>query len=136
MNVIPFPQGGGNSKPKRALIVEDESLMALLLEHLLQELGYDVVGICASIHDALSLINKESFDFAILDINLRGVESYEVADKLDDHRIPFIISTGYDALKLLKPYREYPTLQKPYELQSLKIELNKLHGFHKKKILT
>jgi len=136
MNVIPFPRSGGNSNPKRVLIVEDESLMALLLEHLLQELGYEVVGICASIHDALSFIDKEFFDLAILDINLRGIESYEVADKLDDHRVPFIFSTGYDVVKLLKPYREYPTLQKPYEMQSLKSELENLPFFQKKKILT
>jgi CheY-like chemotaxis protein len=132
MNVIPFPQRG-IIKSKRALIIEDESLMSLLLEYLLQVLGYTVVGMCPSIEESVSFIEKEQFDFAVVDINLRGSDAYSVADKLTDSGIPFIFSTGYDIVKLLKPYREYPTLHKPYELKSLKTALEQLLSLPKEK---
>ena len=54
---------------RRALIVEDEILVALDIENALRELGIEVVGIAADSQSALSMANN--VDFALVDINLR-----------------------------------------------------------------
>ena len=60
-----------NDAPRRRLlIVEDEMLIAMLVEQMAQDLGYDVVGPALTVDEALSLIQRETFDCAILDMNL------------------------------------------------------------------
>jgi CheY-like chemotaxis protein len=58
---------------KRVLIVEDEALVAMLLEGLLEEYGCDVVGPCSTLQSALDVVRTQTFDLAVLDVNLRGL---------------------------------------------------------------
>jgi hypothetical protein len=56
---------------------------------------------------------------AILDVNLNGDAVYPVAEVLARREIPFIFSTGYGERGLAETYRDRPTLQKPFQLDTL-----------------
>ena len=80
---------------KRVLIVEDESLIAMLAEDFLIELGATVIGPATSIDDAIALIATQEIDAAVLDLNIRGERSDRVADALRLRGIPIVCATGY-----------------------------------------
>ena len=105
---------------RRILVVEDEALVALLLEDMLAEDDAVVVGPAANVEAALALIETEAFDAAVLDVNLDGQMSYPVADALLARAIPFVFSTGYASNRLQEGYREFPALQKPYHATELR----------------
>jgi CheY-like chemotaxis protein len=104
---------------RRVLLVEDEMMVAWLLEEMLSDLGCAVVGPAASIKQALAMLDTEAIDVAVLDVNLNGQLSYPVADALVARGVPFVFSTGYHQDRLLERYRTFPALQKPYQLSEL-----------------
>jgi DNA-binding NtrC family response regulator len=108
---------------RRALLVEDEMLVAWLIEDMLADLGCAVIGPASSVNQALAMIDAEAVDAAVLDLNLNGQMSYPVADAL---AAPFIISTGYDKDTLPDDYRACPVLQKPFQRSELSDALAKL----------
>ena len=87
---------------RRALLVEDEPIVAWLLKDMLVDLGCSVVGPAADVNQALAMIDAESIDVAVLDVNLRGQMSYPIADVLVARGVPFVFSTGYDKDRLGK----------------------------------
>jgi CheY-like chemotaxis protein len=95
------------------LVVEDEMLIAMMLEGMLKAMGHRVIK-AARVGKALGLVATEAIDFAILDINLAGETSYKVAEELCRRGIPFAFSTGYAAEALRAEFREFPLLRKPY----------------------
>jgi CheY-like chemotaxis protein len=103
----------------RALVVEDEVIVGMLLEDMLGELGCDVVAISTHLDEALGLARTLDIDFALLDINLDGRQSFPVADVLRERGVPFLFATGYGANILKPPYSGTPTLQKPFQLADL-----------------
>lgn len=100
---------------RRILVIEDEMLIALMLQNLLEELGHHVVGRAATVADALAIIetHTQAIDAATLDVDLAGEHSNAVADVLNAHGIPFIIITGYDELKILAGFHGRPVVNKP-----------------------
>jgi CheY-like chemotaxis protein len=104
---------------KRVLVVEDESLLALLMAEHIVELGYLAVGPACTISEARHLATAASFECALLDLNLNGVISHEIADILSRRQIPFMFVTGYT-----KPpvgiYDNVPVLHKPFQLDDLR----------------
>jgi DNA-binding response OmpR family regulator len=104
---------------KRAMIVEDEFLLALSLEDDLQAAGATVVGPYSTLSATLEAIGRESFDFAVLDVNLNGEMSYAAADALLDKGAPFILVSGYSSANLPARYRELRRLSKPYDTARL-----------------
>jgi CheY-like chemotaxis protein len=78
----------------RVLIVEDEMMVAMLLEDMLAEIGYTPVGPAVRIEPALKLVEQGGFDIAILDVNLDGHDSYPIADALAARSIPFVFASG------------------------------------------
>ena len=104
---------------RRALVVEDEVIVGMLLEDMLGELGCEVVAISTHLEEALQLARTLDFDFALLDINLDGKQSFPVADVLRERQVPFLFATGYGAKILKPPYSGTPTLQKPFQLGDL-----------------
>jgi CheY-like chemotaxis protein len=104
---------------RRVLLVEDEIIVAWLLEDMLADLGCVVVGPAASVNQALAMIDTEAIDAAVLDVNLNGQMSYPIADALAAHGVPFVFSTGYHKDRLLERYRTLPALQKPFHLSEL-----------------
>src|SRR4051794_22900016 len=80
---------------RRVLVVEDEMIVAWLLQDMLADLGCAVVGPAARVSQALAMIDAEAIDAAVLDVNLNGQKSYPVADALAARGMPFVFSTGY-----------------------------------------
>ena len=101
------------------LIVEDEAIVAMLLEDLLQEFGCHVVEIASRVDTALVSVAARIFDVAILDVNLKGETSYPVADLLNLREIPFLFATGYGIQVIPEKYRRHTVLQKPFRKQDL-----------------
>ncbi|GLS28436.1 Response regulator receiver domain-containing protein [Mesorhizobium albiziae] len=90
------------------------------LEDLLTEMGFEVVGPANHLRDAIELAREEQIDFAVLDINVAGAQSFPVADILRNRNIPFVFSTGYGAEGLVDGYRNEVVLRKPYGPQELR----------------
>ena len=111
---------------RRVLVVEDEVLVAWLLEDMLADLGCAVLGPAASVKQALAMIDAEAIDVAVLDVNLNGQLSYPIADALAARGVPFVFSTGYDKDRMLDGYKTFPVLQKPFHQSELSDILAKL----------
>jgi CheY-like chemotaxis protein len=105
---------------KRILVVEDELMIRMLLEDMLGELGYTVAAEAARIEEALEAAKNADFDIAILDVNLNGQPISPVADALVARGMPFVFATGYGERGLPEPYRDRPTLKKPFQMEGLK----------------
>ena len=103
----------------RILIVEDEILVAMLLEDIVTDLGHEPVGPMMRLQPALAAAEGMDFDFAILDVNLAGQQSFPVADRLMRRGIPFIFASGYGRAGLTAAYAGIPVLQKLYDAQQI-----------------
>jgi DNA-binding NtrC family response regulator len=104
---------------RRILIVEDETMVSMLLEDMLTERGYQPLGPAARLEDALKMAEEEPLDAALLDINLNGHQIYPVADVMARRGIPFIFVTGYGDDGIVEQYRHRPVLQKPFRRDDL-----------------
>lgn len=100
---------------KCILIVEDEPLVAMLLEDMLIDVGVQVVGPATTIEQAVALVQSEKIDGAILDVNLNGKHSVAVADALRDGGVPFLFATGYGSANFDAPHNQAPVIAKPYQ---------------------
>lgn len=109
-----------SEKEMRILIVEDEFLVAMLLEDLLSEIGYSSVTCITRLDKALQFVDQTPLDLAILDVNLGGEQSFPIAEVLRRRGIPFIFATGYGAEGLVGEFHNELVLQKPYEPVELK----------------
>ena len=113
---------------RRVLVVEDEMTIALMIEEMLHDLGAQVIGPESRLDAALRLAGEAPIDAAILDVNIRGGNSYPVADILAERGIPFIFCSGYNEWALEERHRDRPRLMKPYSLKELEDQLIKLLG--------
>src|SRR6476469_3498155 len=106
----------------RVLVVEDETLVAMMMEDLLADMGCIVVGAAATIAQALMLLSNPAFriDGAILDVNLGGEKVFPVADVLEQQGIPFVFATGYGKGGLEPRHAERPVIAKPFGYEPLK----------------
>ncbi len=105
---------GRSAELRRALVVEDEIMVAMYVEDLLTELGFEVAGLATGLDQALPLAREGTFDFAVLDINLAGQVSFPVADVLRERGIPFLFASGYSSKGLNEAYRDAVRIQKPF----------------------
>ena len=112
--------------PKRVLVVEDEMLVAMLVEDLVEELGHEVAASAAHLEEALRLAGSADFDVAILDLNLGGQRSVAVADVLAERSIPFMFASGYGAAGLPPEHRDAVVVQKPFAADDLSAALERL----------
>ena len=103
----------------KVLVVEDEGIIALLLEDMLTELGHDMVASAANVEDARAEAANRQIDLAILDVNLGRQSSYPLASDLSAKGIPFILATGYGRSGLDEEWRGGVVLQKPFEVKAL-----------------
>ena len=109
-----------DARPLKVLVVEDESLVALDIENMLEEMGCTVVASVPRLVKALELASRLDLDLAVLDINLAGEVVYPLAFRLAERGIPFLFSTGYSTADLPPELRDRPILRKPVMLASLK----------------
>jgi CheY-like chemotaxis protein len=103
----------------RVLIVEDESLLVMVLEDLLPELGYAVAATAHSVDTALEATDAHDPDLAILDINLAGTASFAIADELDRRGIPYLFASGYGRGALPERHAGAVLVRKPFGRQDL-----------------
>ncbi len=104
----------GGADRKRILLVEDEAMIAMLVEDMLEDLGFETVGPALHIESALRLAETERLDAAILDVNMGEQRSYCVAKVLNRRGIPYIFATGYGADGIEAGHSPARVLQKPY----------------------
>ena len=98
----------------RILVVEDEAMIAMLIEDQLDELGCIVATQAASVSEGLAAVAATPVDAAVLDVNLRGEFSYVIADALAARHVPYLFITGYGQCGLDPAYQDRPVLQKPF----------------------
>ena len=104
----------------RMLVVEDEPLLAMLLEESLAELGHEVVGSAANVDQAMATIDASELDGALLDYSLGDdATSAAVAIRLYGAGIPFVYLTGHRTLPLGEAIPVAPLLAKPFTLAQL-----------------
>jgi CheY-like chemotaxis protein len=103
----------------RVLVVEDEGLVAMLIEDLLEDLGCTVAGSAATLAEAMELVQRGGFDFALLDVNLAGEKVAIVAEALDRRDVPFAFASGYGRTGLPVGFQNRPILQKPFHQRQL-----------------
>ena len=104
---------------RRVLLLEDESLIAMMMAQTLAELGMAVVGPFAKICDAIEAIERETIDSGILDMNLGGEMADPVAQLLLTRNIPFVFMTGYGTEVVRSRFPGVRVLQKPVEREVL-----------------
>lgn len=110
----------------RVLVVEDETLIAILIEDVLGAMECQIVGPAAKLETALQLARNETFDIAILDITLRGGKVYPVAEELIARGIPFALASGYGDWALPPPLRDQQRLMKPFNVAALEEKVRSL----------
>ena len=99
---------------RRVLVVEDESLVAMLLETMLEDMDCVTVGPASNVDEGLALATDGALDCALLDVNVGGVPVFPIAEALEARGIPLIFSTGYGEGGLPEAWRGRITVQKPF----------------------
>jgi CheY-like chemotaxis protein len=110
----------------RVLVVEDEMLIAMMIEDTLQELGCTVVGPVGKLDAALQLATHEPLDAAVLDISIRGGLVYPVAEALLARNVGFVFASGYGNWALPEIFANQLRLAKPFTLLELEETLRLL----------
>jgi CheY-like chemotaxis protein len=105
--------------PRSVLIVEDESLIAMMLEDFLDSMGHQIAGTCESVPEAMKRVGEGGFDVAILDVNLKGERIWPVADRLREMGIPYILATGGHIEPPPEAHAGAPVLSKPFTIDAI-----------------
>jgi len=118
--------GGPILVGRNVLVVEDESIVSLLIEDMLLELGCATVWLAANVAEALKMVAENHPDVAVLDVNLGREAVYPVAEKLDSIDVPFVFATGYGRAGVDSRWLDRPIIQKPYDTDVLAHSLGTL----------
>ena len=94
-------------------------MIRMLLHDMLADLGYAPVAEAGRLDEAMMLAKQADFDVAILDVNLNGQPISPVVEILRARGLPFVFATGYGQRGVPEPYRQTPTLQKPFQTEAL-----------------
>ncbi|HEV7659360.1 MAG TPA: response regulator [Allosphingosinicella sp.] len=114
---------------KSILIVEDEPLIAMMLEDFLESLGHNVIATCDSVAEALGHVEAGGFDVAIIDVQLKdGEKVWPVADRLAEKGTPFVIATGGHIEPPPAAHAGAPILAKPYTIDAVDPALDRALG--------
>lgn len=104
----------------KVLVVEDEAIVALMIEDMLNDLGCGIAACVGTLADARTVAAAADFDIALLDVNLGGKLVFPVAEILRERQKPFFFSTGYGISGLSREFSDYPVLVKPYTTDQLR----------------
>ena len=123
----PRSQRRSPARPRRVLIVEDDLVIALMMEEIVREMGCAVSGIAGTLGMARLQLAKRDFDAVLLDVNLGSEYNPETADLLLEMGVPFAFVTGYDYV--VEPRHDnVPLLQKPFSTIQLRVLVEQLVG--------
>ena len=112
--------------PPRILVIEDEPLIAQMIEEMVREAGYRVSGVAHTMAMARQEFAKHNFDAVLFDLHIGGYRP-EIADFLLNTGVPFAFVTGYDYL--VEPrHQTVPVLEKPFMPVQLRALLENLVG--------
>lgn len=115
-------------KARRLLLVEDSMMIALDAQAMLADEGLDV-EVAGTIADGMRLLAVDSFDAAVLDVNLSGETSFLVADELVKLGLPFVFATGYgESIVMPDRFRSVPVVSKPYDSAALRMALGSIEA--------
>ena len=106
-------------------MIEDESLIAMELEDMLEDMGHEVVGLAGTLERSLQLVETHggSVDAVVLDANLGGASAAPVAAALRERDIPFLVASGYEETELRHLGIEGPRVGKPYQADEIDFAL-------------
>ncbi|MGZ3275939.1 MAG: response regulator [Caulobacteraceae bacterium] len=116
-------------EPIRLLLVEDEALIALMLEDMVEGMGCAVTGLAPRVALGVSMAETGQFDVAILDVNVAGENVEPVAERLASRGVPFIFATGYGEAGVPLRYRDRPVVAKPFRSDQLEAAIQKAVAF-------
>ena len=108
-----------NGHPCRVLVVEDEALIAMLVEDMLHDGGGEMVGSAGKLSDAVDLARTAQADVALLDLDLKGTLAYPAADVLRGRGVPLVFTSGYGSGALIQRFQDCPILDKPFDQHNL-----------------
>ncbi|MEL6064875.1 MULTISPECIES: response regulator [unclassified Methylobacterium] len=115
----------------KVLVVEDDYFIASEMRRTLSTRGAEVLGPVATVDKALALIAASSeIDVAVLDVNLRDVKVFPVADALKTRGVPFVFVTGYDEATIPARYTHVQRCEKPAGIDTLAQVLSKEINIH------
>jgi DNA-binding NtrC family response regulator len=101
---------------RRILVAEDEGLIALDLEATLMGFGCEVIGPLSELDEIVATLRSEPVDGALLDVNLRGRQVFEILPEFLARRIPVVLTSGYDDATLFPhAFRTLPRISKPFD---------------------
>jgi two-component SAPR family response regulator len=115
----------------RLLIVEDQYMVAADMKRIVERLGGEVVGPLPNHRIATAVLATEPVDLAILDINIDGQMTYEVAELLTARNVPFIFATGYDSCAIDPRFADAPHLEKPVADSALVDAVGRIDRFRR-----
>jgi CheY-like chemotaxis protein len=104
------------SEPRSILIVEDEPLIAMMLEDFLEAMGHTIRGTCGTVEEALAAAEQGGFDLAILDVNLKGESVWPVAAALRNKGTPFVLASGGHVEPPPPEFKNAPMIEKPFTI--------------------
>lgn len=102
----------------KVLVAEDEYTIAMFLVDFLEMKDVQVIGPAGNLKDLGALLDSNSVDAALLDINLGGELVYPLADRLREQGVPFLLTSGYDD-NVPERFISAPRCAKPYRLEAL-----------------
>jgi DNA-binding response OmpR family regulator len=106
------------------LVVEDEPLIAMMLEDFLDSLGHRVHATCESVSEAVKAVESGGFELAILDVNLKGENVWPVATRLREKNVPFVLATGGHVDPPPAEFSAVPVIEKPYTIDRVNPAIN------------
>jgi CheY-like chemotaxis protein len=112
--------------PVRLLVVEDEIMIAMMIEDMLVDLGHEVVALATGLDQGLELARTVGVDLAMLDINLGRGTSFAIADILSERGIPFFFATGYGPDGLEERHRGRVAIKKPFTAKDLETTISRI----------
>jgi CheY-like chemotaxis protein len=118
-----------SSGSPKVFLVEDETMLAMLMEVMLEELGYSTAFHASTLEDGLEYARTGSFDVAILDINIIGGNSFPIAEALAQRGIPFTFCSGYGRLGIPEAWAGQHCVAKPFSSEQLDAALTLVLGW-------
>lgn len=113
------------SSQKSILIIEDDAIVAMLVEDMLLDMQIDVLT-SPTLENALFDIESERFDAAIVDMHLRGESAMPAIDALLARKVPFLVLSGTDQSSFSLAHPQVATMTKPFDKADLEDAVRRL----------